>query len=64
MMRDTEYFNDKLFFFGNKEVKEKIKKLCKTKKVKMYILIDEALRDYLVKNNIEADKKPKVPQLI
>ena len=63
-MRDDTYFNDKFYLFGNKELKEELKKHCDEKGTKLYLVIDEALRDYLSKQGKEFLLKPKVPKLV
>lgn len=63
-MRDSDYFNDKLYFFGNAELKEKLKVLAKKKQTKMYVIIDEAIRKHLKDEGVEFELKPKVPTLI
>lgn len=43
-MRDTQYFNGKLFALCNKEVDEALTQLAKERQISKMYLIDEALR--------------------
>ena len=62
-MKDKEYFNTKIFVFSNEKLKEKLKELQKATGKMQYYLIDEALREYVNKNGIKFEGRPKVPVL-
>ena len=69
-MKDEQYFDDKLFVYTNKELKEKIMKHIKNNnlnreiQVPLYMIVDEALRKYLTEQNIDFDKEPRRTQLM
>lgn len=57
--RDKDYFDDKMFVFTNKDTKRKMAELASEKDMTLYFIIDESIRDYLDKNGIKTNRKPK-----
>lgn len=63
-LKDKEYFNDRIYFFTNKELKEKALDLAAKNNIPLYFLVDEALREKLIKEEIKVTTRPKRPALI
>jgi predicted nucleotidyltransferase len=62
-MKDETYFDGSLFAFTNKELLNDIKIVAKEEKVANYIIVDEALREFMSKKLNKTYTKPKVPRL-
>ena len=64
MIKDTDYFNDKLFVYSNEDLKEALLKHSKEKGETLYLIVDEALRKYLNENDVKFETKPKKAVLV
>lgn len=64
MMKDEKYFDDRLFVFSNKKLKDSIMALSKKKKQNVYVIVDEALRNYVNDNGVDFKDKPKILKLV
>ena len=64
MIRDKEYFDDKIFVFSNNELRELLKDYGLKKQLPLYLVVDEALRDFLKSKGYEFENSPRRPQLL
>lgn len=64
MLKDEEYFNAQLFSVSNSEIKNLLKQEYKKQKTTLYLIVDEALRQYLEGKGHTIEVRPKKPQLV
>lgn len=62
-MKDEDYFDGQLFVYTNTELKKEIQDLADERGENMYLLVDEALREKLHREDVKFESAPKKPTL-